>query len=337
MKRTIVFFLCAALCAVSVGCAGRNADSVTENSDKELAEEFNKDDSLLEESTGSIGFGYVDPPQNGYVYDGTELEVPYYIENTGGENEQNAEVGLLFFVDGEAQPYSTNEDGKETDESYMHKFSIAPGDRLDFDAAFTPVSGKEGEEIGLIPAIIWNPDYIPEDLDSARFGNCYSLSANVPLTITMQADGSGIHTPSSKEAEITDIPEDIILSLEDTYSEGAYDFLDDSVGFEIETENDKSVLEAENGKVNVTLNLYGGKQVTDKITLFIGNQPVQIEDGDYTVIHTQKDKMCQVKAQIDVKALKEPAVMYAVAMTSGDDYITQDIYMTAPVLIQPGN
>ena len=76
MKRTIVFFLCAALCAVSVGCAGRNADSVTENSDKELAEEFNKDDSLLEESTGSIGFGYVDPPQNGYVYDGTELEVP---------------------------------------------------------------------------------------------------------------------------------------------------------------------------------------------------------------------------------------------------------------------
>ena len=67
----------------------------------------------------------------------------------------------MFFVDGEAQPYSTNEDGKETDESYMHKFSIAPGDRLDFDAAFTPVSGKEGEEIGLIPAIIWNPDYIP--------------------------------------------------------------------------------------------------------------------------------------------------------------------------------
>ena len=89
--------------------------------------------------------------------------------------------------------------------------------------------------------------------------------------------------------------------------------------------------------MNVTLNLYGGKQVTDKITLFIGNQPVQIEDGDYTVIHTQKDKMCQVKAQIDVKALKEPAVMYAVAMTSGDDYITQDINMTAPVLIQPGN
>ena len=44
MKRTIVFFLCAALCAVSVGCAGRNADSVTENSDKELAEEFNKDE-----------------------------------------------------------------------------------------------------------------------------------------------------------------------------------------------------------------------------------------------------------------------------------------------------
>ena len=33
----------------------QNADSVTENSDKELAEEFNKDDSLLEESTGSIG------------------------------------------------------------------------------------------------------------------------------------------------------------------------------------------------------------------------------------------------------------------------------------------
>ena len=96
MKRTIVFFLCAALCAVSVGCAGRNADSVTENSDKELAEEFNKDDSLLEESTGSIGFGYVDPPQNGYVYDGTELEVPYYIENTAVKTNRMRKSGFCF-------------------------------------------------------------------------------------------------------------------------------------------------------------------------------------------------------------------------------------------------
>lgn len=320
---------------VLTGCTGDGVND-TEKDTEDLAAALQSDSSLLVESSGSIGFGYLNPPDNGYVYDGSEVRIPYYIENIGAENEPEAKVGLMFFVDGEVQSYSiTEDDDKVSDLNSFHFFSLAPGERKEIEAIFKPVSGTAGDAVGVIPAIIWNPKYMPKSEKLARFGNCYSLNANVPLSIQMNENGTGEQKAASLQCDIIDIPEDVLLSLEDLYSNDVYDYLDSSVGFEIET-GDKRVLYADKGKVEVTINLYGGKQVADKITLFAGNRPIKIEDGDYVLVNTQKGKMCQIKATIDVSDLEKNSVMYAIVMTSGNDYLVQDIYITDPVLIDIG-
>lgn len=331
MKKKIAMFLSCILTLMTLTSCAQRETQDTEN----LKAVFESDNSLLVESSGSIGFGYLNPPENGYVYDGTDVRIPYYIENDGSKNEPDAKVGLMFFVDGEVQQYSiaTSEGNKESDLNSFHFFSLAPGERQEFEAIFKPVSGMAGDEVGVIPAIIWNPEYMPESGKIANFGNCYSLNSNIPLYIQMQENGTGEQKASSLQYNIMDIPEDILLSLEGQYSNDVYDYLDSSVGFEIETDN-KRILYSDNGKVEVTINLYGGKEVADKITLFVGNQPIKIEDGDYVQVNTQKGKMCQIKATIDVSELKNNSVLYAIVMTNGNDYLVQDIYITDPVLIE---
>ena len=331
MKQISIILISILLIFAITGCSVEKGTEKSDTTETQLANAFEEDASLLRESSGQIGFGYLFPPEDGYVYDSTEVSIPYYIENMGKENETNAKVGLMFFVDGEVQPCSIFDNDELSAENTFHYFSLAPGERVEFDVKFKPISGTIGEEIGVIPAVIWNPNYMPANSGSIRFGNCYSLSTNIPLTIKMEQDGMNNHTPSSLQYEIMDIPEAIMLSLENVYANESYDILNESVGFEIETEN--NILLAKNGKVDITINLYGGKQVKDKITIFINNQPIEISGGDYIEVNTQNGKMCKVQATIDVSHLESDSVLYAVVMTTENDYVIQDIFMTQPVLI----
>lgn len=337
MKKIAYLLSCVMLLAATAGCSSDTVPSGDTQTETDLAAAFDEDTSLLKESSGTIGCGYPDAPDEGFVYDGTEVRFTYYVENMGEEEESDAEVGLLFFVDGEVQPFAVDEGDALTEEAVMQEFTLAPGEKREFEVVFQPVSGKEGDVVGIIPAVIWNPHYVPERAETVRFGNCYKMTTNIPLAITMEADGTGEHRASSLQCDVGEIPEEILLQLEGTYASDSYDILDNMVTVEIETANDSHVIALEDGKLDVTINLYGGKQVADKITLFIGNEPVMIEDGDYVEVNTEKGKMCRVQASIDVADLQEDSVMYAFVMTAGEDYVVQDIYMTDPVLVTADN
>ncbi len=331
MKKINTVLACILMITMVSACSAdkenETAADIEMDTEEEMAAAFADNRDVIKQSSGQIGFGYIDAPDEGYVYDGSEVRFRYYIVNMGDEGEENAQVGLMFFVDGEVQP-CTIEGGKST----FHFFELAPDERKEFEVSFQPVSGNAGQNIGVIPAVIWSPKAMPGSAEHVTFGNCYRLTANVPLPIRMDADGTGEHQASPASYEILDIPEEVLLSLEGSYGSDVYDYLDGTVEFEIATEGGP-VLYADNGKLDVTLNLYGGKQVTDKITLFIGNEPVTIDGGDYITVDTQKDKMCQIKTTIDVSALEEDSVLYAIVMTAGEDYLVQDIYSTAPVLV----
>lgn len=90
----------------------------------------------------------------------------------------------------------------------------------------------------------------------------------------MKSDGKAVYKRAEADAKMADIPEEILAAYEGAAGEDSYDFLDDSVGFTMEpSEKNTRLLRTENGKADITINLYGGKQVTDKITVFI-NTPL---------------------------------------------------------------
>lgn len=329
MSKKILFIIGFALFAL-VGCDGNDGQNIskeTEKNNSELAEQFQDD--TVSQSSGMIGYGFQNDSPDQYTYRGKAVEIPYYIENMGETGEENANVGLLLFVDGEVQPFFV--DGKE---AVMHKFSISPGERKELKLKFFPVSGEKGEKIGIIPATIWNPDYVPESEERPIFGNCLKLGTNIPLTIQMKEDGKKENKCAVTNARMIDIPEEILAENEISFGEGDYDSLDSSVGFTIEPTKEKTnLLKAENGKADITMNLYGGKQVTDKITVFVNNKPVKIDDGDYVKVKTKKGKMWKIKFSLDVSEYDRLNTIYAVVMTSGEDYKVSDIYQSNILLL----
>ncbi len=336
MSRKLLFIISFTLILL-VGCSGnsnkKQIEKETEKNNDELVEQFQEND-VISESSGMIGYGFPDDSPDQYVYQGTAIEIPYYIENMGEVGEENADVGLLLFVNGEPQPFSVGEAGENREEAVMQKFSLSPGEKKELILSFHPVSGKKGENIGVIPATIWNPDFLPKSKDKPNFGNCLQLGANIPLTIQMKSDGKALYTHAETDAKLVDIPEEILAAYEGTEGEDSYDILDNSVGFTIEpSEKNTRLLRAENGKADITMNLYGGKQVTDKITVFINNEPIVINGGNYIKVDTKKGKMWQIKFSLDVSKYGESSTIYAVAMTSGKDYVVDDIYQTSALLL----
>ena len=74
-----------------------------------------------------------------------------------------------------------------------------------------------------------------------------------------------------------------------TYVSDEYDSLDTSVNFEMESSvKDKQILYGKNRKVPITLKLYGGASVNEKITIFINNKPVKIDKKDYIKVKNSK-------------------------------------------------
>ncbi len=314
---------------------GKTEDKEPQQKSGGLADQFKDEgDDAVSQSQGMIGYGFADGSPDEYTYNGEAVEIPYYIENMGEAGEENAEVGLLLFVDGEAQPFSAYEEEGKKEEAVMQKFSIPPGKRVELTLSFFPVSGKKGETIGIIPATIWNPDFVPEGGENPVFGNSLKLGTNIPLEIKMEADGNKVHKGAQTDAKMIDIPEEILAAQEKFFGEGEYDSLDSSVGFTIEPTKEKTnLLTAENGRADITINLYGGKQVTDKITVFVNNEPIKIDGGDYVKVKTKKGKMWQIRFSLDISNYKDMNTIYAVAMTSGEDYKVSDIYQSNILLL----
>ena len=116
---------------------------------------------------------------------------------------------------------------------------------------------------------------------------------------------------------VTDIPEEIMAMLDGIVTNDTDNPLDYSSYLEIKTENDRNCIYAENGKLNLTLQAYGGKEV-------VNNEPVKVGDADYVEIKTTSDKMTVFHVCIDVSKYDDICSFYAVAATNGEDYLIQD-------------
>lgn len=330
MKR-IIFVI--SIMIMMTGCGAIRNDKTLESKTKienkfEDNEENNKE--VVKESTGQIAFGYLDTDIEVYEYDGEDVKIPFYIENQGGENEEIANVGLLLFVDGNVQEYQI---GEKSEAKIMQKIVLKPKERKEIQLIFKPVSGKKGEKVGVIPATIWNPDSFPDEKNPI-WGNNQQLGANIPLEIDMKEDGTNELQPTNANVDVKDIPEEILEEYKKTYVDDVYDSLDASANFIMESSmKDKAILSAIDGKVAVKLKLYGGKDVKEKITIFVNNKPIKIDGKDYVEVNTKKGKMLTITANLDLSEYERLNSIYAIVMTSGNDYKKQDIYKTDSLLL----
>ena len=332
MKRIGCILLISTI--ILTGCKTGNKNKNDKENKTAVENRFEKKNENIEnvkkESSGQISFGYLNEKKDVYEYNGKDVEIPFYLENQGNKNESVATIGLLLFVDGNIQDYRIEANGKI---QTMQKITLKPKERKEFKLIFKPVSGKKGDKVGVIPATIWNPDSLPNEKNPS-WGNNQQLSANVPLEIKMKSNGTNQLKATKKHVKVSDIPEESLNDSKNTYVSDEYDSLDTSVNFEMESSvKDKQILYGKNRKVPITLKLYGGASVNEKITIFINNKPVKIDKKDYIKVKTQKGKMITVTANLDLSGYDRINSIYAIVMTSGGDYKIQDISKTDSLLL----
>lgn len=98
------------------------------------------------------------------VYEGGQMCIPFKLKATGqmAMSYTQQGIGILVFLDGQAQPYRLEENGEL---SYCHilypEFDFT--NTYYFDMYFTPVTGEEGEMVEFYTATIINPNWQSTD------------------------------------------------------------------------------------------------------------------------------------------------------------------------------
>lgn len=328
-KNPIIYLLAVtACCFLLVSCKNERSvlepDNLTE--DASLEDLFSRDDGGT--SLGSFGFGIDSDSAKvlPYEYTGEEVHIPFHV--TGMDQKVTSEFGLMMFVDGIPQPFALEKGNKRVgEESYMHKFSLKNEETESFDVVFQPVTGKEGDRLGIYFTTILKPDFIPADESSPSYGSYHSLSAIVPLELDIKGklkQENGMK--AQKEVTAEDISQEIIdkiASVKGGDPQSVDDYFDEQVITQLIPSDDESnILYAKDGKVKFRFRIYGGPEMLYRTTIFINHEPVPFSGYDYIEITTQKGKMCTAEVEMDTGRYGRLNTIYAVSVPAGNFYQT---------------
>lgn len=140
-----------------------------------------------------------------------------------------------------------------------------------------------------------------------------------------------------------DIPQ-ILIDEEQAFRpeiEDIWDLIDHSPRLEILPEDEElqinyeNLIITQNGHMNVQLLLYGGEEVTNRITFFVNHSPVQVNGLDFIEIQMEHRQMAlvEVEVELELDELDHFNSFYAIMMTTGDDYHVQDMFKTPTLLL----
>ena len=259
---------------------------------------------------GGMGFGPSDTPSidnygHYYPYDGGEICMPFMLEASGQTKISCAKngVGVLFYLDGQPQPYRVGVDGEL---GYFHilypQFDVTNAEREEFyfDLYFTPVSGGKGELVEFFANPILCPEWTTADPETGfkyTFGTCYSGSR---LKMNVAA-------PKTERPEVTER----VKSVDISYTDASYleiggwsdrELIEKySFKFRVNGEKTKSNNRiynfAASDSVELRFEVWGTPYVKYGLMFYIDNQPISaqqeilfdMKNGQKTVITVTVD------------------------------------------------
>ncbi len=340
MRKVIIGILIISnFCLALTGCTRLETDSggtkqIDMPTDTSIVNDnFNAVDAFIK--TGQpkeLGSFYIGPQieeeQEVFVYSGQAVHIPFKVE---GMSETQSDFGLILFVDGHPQSFKIQEnDGKISEEGFMHKFSLNNHQIELFDIVFTPVAGKQGEKVGIVFAAIFKPDFIPESKTKSNYGVYHSITAPLPQELYLEtgvpSNGGKVFSKFIEE----DIPQDII----DRHArhESRTNMLDSSVITALlpdgaDSDFNNNVFLSENKKTKFRFRIMGGPDgITHRTVIYINHQPIKIMGFDSLETKVRKGKMYTVEFELDTSEYDQLSTIYAISNPSGKDYMSKLVF-----------
>jgi len=169
----------------------------------------------------------------------------------------------------------------------------------------------------------------------------HSLGARLPDEIQINHEISNNHVAYT-DIRLMDIPQALIDKEQVILGEGIDVFL--ARVYEPRMEllperaeiqiNYEGVIIGNDGLVRAQLLIYGGREVTSRITFFVNHQPVQVNAADFIELQLAEGQMTLLDVELMLDELDDYNALYAIMMATGEDYLIQDnMFKTRTLLL----
>ena len=97
----------------------------------------------------------------------------------------------------------------------------------------------------------------------------------------------------------------------------------------------EDLIRFEKNFVRIQLLVQGGLNVINRITVFINHQPVQVNGADFIEFSLEDDNMLilDLEIEVDLESINQFNSLYAIMMTTENDYRYQDIIKSRSLLL----
>jgi len=300
---------------------------------------------FIEEELGAFSFGplinYTDDAIIRFEYDGNAIRIPYHVE--GFAEGIASELGWFLLVDGLAQPTQLETiDGEILSElAFMHYFALEYREREEFYVVFSPISGEIGTNVGLIAGTLLRPNFMPTNIDESIFAPFHHLMTTFPAEVIINSDVQNSFTADT-DVLFKPIMQNVMEAEKQQAEFEGMDFdewmasrarigiFPHDLEFQL---NYEEIIIADDGEVNLFLFVYGGKEITSRITFFVNHEPVQVNGADFIEIEMEHDKLALIDVNLSLDELNDLNSLYALMMATGDNYYDEDIYKTWTLLL----
>ncbi len=220
------------------------------------------------------------------TYNGSPVSVTYQFKC-----EKPCTMGLMIFVNGILQPYTVPSTGEETT---MHTVKMGEKDTQQFQFEFTPVCGKNGDELVVIFANVYNAKVMELSGDVNTFGNNHKISQPQPWTLKLNADSEnkafGISNAfTTKEFSA----EDKSSFIKTDINGNRRDMLDNCCYIEIRQNGvllDSQAAMSQSSENNLEFYIYGNLTGKYRVSFYGDFSRIPINDYDYIEVDVQKGK-----------------------------------------------
>lgn len=286
--------------------SGCQSSNIQEKDTEEVADVFNDLQPFQEDGGFHSGINNQEITDNiSYTYDGRELKIPYFIENT---DTKDLVIGVMIFVDGIPQKYSYDEDN---DKAYVKTVTVKSQERVNLFLYFSPSIGKKGETKGLSIQTIFNPNF-KATINNPIYGNNHSITSTLPINLIFNEN---VKSTPLKTKE---------YKSEDEYqSDGFENSLDEMKDLSLSITGNTSVYYKENGLYKIPFEMKDGGNTHYKVFAYIDHEVVPIDGLDYLGVTMSESKSFIHEATIDADLVKDSSSFYLVAITDGDDYSSE--------------
>ncbi len=332
----IAVSIIACLCTL-VGC-GLQQDAFTFAEEDPLENPFEQEDESLKTTTmGAISHGVLWGDNNTYclTYKGGEMEIPYFMQGSGIARN----CGLLLFLDGIPQPYKVKE--LDTDYQYMHLFELEENKDESYTLQFTPVTGKEGEQLSVCITSITNPGFMPDMKDSVSYGHSHkALAAIYPVlfeadTKQDRAISETINENSRqylRELEIKemDTTQDFIKELEEEVNMDSID-LEKNVETRLYISGESMLLLetvdiAGKETIHIKYIILGHPGAEYKTVFYLNHEPLAYKDGNFFGTVLKSGQVGVIEFDLDTEEL-ENTTFYAISVPCNSADYPDDVLM----------